>query len=231
MKTVWLRKEGAEELLLFFNGWGMDYRIAAHLLHESLTTDFSPDFLVCYDYRTLEPEPSFIKELRRYDSITLIAWSFGVWVAQHIELPALECAIAINGTLHPVDAEQGIPPEVFQATLSTYSEENRDRFNRRMCGSREALALFSTISPERKTSDQLEELERLQEYQSIEEYRTGIASWHYNHAIIGGKDLVFPAKQQFAAWKGIPQTIIADMPHFPFLHFINLQEVLACCRK
>ena len=230
MKTVWLRKEGAEELLLFFNGWGMDHRIAAHLLHESLAADFHPDFLVCYDYRTLEAESWFIKEISRYGGITVVAWSFGVWVAQHIALPVIERAIAINGTLHPVDAELGIPPEVFHATLSTYSEENRQRFNRRMCGCSEVRALFYTMSPERKTSDQLEELVRLQEYLGTERLHDE-ALWHYNHAIIGGRDLVFPPQQQFAAWKGVPQTVIADMPHFPFFHFINLQEVLACCRK
>ncbi|NMW19360.1 MAG: DUF452 family protein [Chlorobiaceae bacterium] len=230
MKTVWLRKQGADELLLFFNGWGMDHRIAAHLLHESLAADFSPDFLVCYDYRTLEPDSWFIKEISRYDCITVVAWSFGVWVAQLTELPVVERAIAINGTLHPVDAELGIPPELFHATLSTYSEENRHRFNRRMCGSREALALFSTMSPDRKTSDQLEELERLQESMQTG-YLHDVAAWQYNHAVIGGRDLVFPARKQFTAWKGVPQTVIADMPHFPFFHFINLQEVLACCRK
>ncbi|NMW22335.1 MAG: DUF452 family protein [Chlorobiaceae bacterium] len=230
MKTLWLRKEGADELLLFFNGWGMDHRIAAYLLRESLASDFLPDFLLCYDYRTLESELQFMKEVSCYKSITVIAWSFGVWVAQQTELPAIERAIAINGTLHPVDAGLGIPPEVFQATLSAYSEENRHRFNRRMCGTGEALALFSTMQPDRETSDQLEELQRLQEYLLPGKLHE-VAPWHYNHAIIGGRDLVFPARQQFAAWKGVPQTVIADMPHFPFFHFTNLQEILACCSK
>ncbi len=229
MKTAWLRKEGAEELLLFFNGWGMDSRIGAHLLAESLPEGFEADLLLCYDYRTLEPEAGFMRELGSYRRITVVAWSFGVWVAQHVELPPVKCAIAINGTLHPVSAERGISPEVFQATLANYSEKSRNRFNRRMCGLGEAHLLFSSMSPDRSAADQLEELEQLQVHFLMQGAAGGTA-WRYDHAIIGGRDLIFPAEQQYCAWKGLPQTVIADMPHFPFFHFRNLQEVLECIR-
>jgi pimeloyl-[acyl-carrier protein] methyl ester esterase len=227
MKTVWLRQERAEELLLFFNGWGMDCRIAEHLLRESLSDGFTSDFLLCYDYSTMEPEQGFMREAASYSRITIVAWSFGVWVAQHTELPPIERAIAINGTLHPVNDEQGISPQVFQATLSTWSDENRQRFNRRMCGTSEVRNHFSTMSPDRGARDQQTELERLQEH-FLAQDSIGRAAWRYDHAIIGGRDLVFPAERQYQAWKGIPQTVIADMPHFPFFHFRNLQEVLAC---
>ncbi|MEI6691521.1 MAG: pimeloyl-ACP methyl esterase BioG family protein [Chlorobium sp.] len=230
MKTVWLRKKGTEELLLFFNGWGMDQRIGDYLHNESSSQKHSPDFLLCYDYRSFTSEQEFKNEISHYGRITIVAWSFGVWAAQQTELPPIERAIAVNGTLYPVNSELGISPEVFQATLSTYSEENRHRFNRRMCGSREGFTLFSRMSPERKTSDQREELELLQKH--LHNRRTAKpAPWTYNHAVIGGKDHVFPAQQQYNAWKGVPQTVIADMPHFPFLHFRNLQEVIACFKK
>ncbi len=229
MKTTWLRKEGAEELLLFFNGWGMDRRIGDHLLAESLSDGFQADLLVCHDYRTLQPESALMGEASRYKRITVVAWSFGVWVAQHVALPPIKCAIAINGTLHPVNAERGISPEVFQATLATYSEKSRNRFNRRMCGSGEAYTIFSSMSPDRSVDDQREELGRLQEHFLIELPACGTA-WNYTHAIIGGRDLVVPAEQQYRAWKGLPQTVIADMPHFPFFHFRNLPEVLECAR-
>ncbi len=229
MKTTWLRKEGAEELLLFFNGWGMDRRIGDYLLAESLPDGFEADLLLCHDYRTLEPEAGVMREASRYGRITVVAWSFGVWVAQHVALPPIECAIAINGTQDPVNAERGISPQVFQATLATYTEKSRNRFNRRMCGSGEVHTLFSSMSPHRSAVDQLEELERLQEHFLTEGSTSGTA-WRYNHAIIGGRDLVVPAEQQYRAWKGISQTVIADMPHFPFFHFRNLQEVLECIR-
>ena len=77
MKTAWLRKEGAEELLVFFNGWGMDHRIAAWLLRESLSAGFSLDMLACYDYHTLETEEGFMNGISGYSRITVVAWSFG----------------------------------------------------------------------------------------------------------------------------------------------------------
>ncbi|MEI6848259.1 MAG: pimeloyl-ACP methyl esterase BioG family protein [Chlorobiaceae bacterium] len=230
MKNIWLRKKNADKLLLFFNGWGMDWRIAAHLLCESISGGFNQDFLVCYDYSNLEPEPEFIHEAKHYGHVTVVAWSFGVWVAQHIELPSIERAIAINGTLYPINDQRGISSAVFKATLSSYSEEVRDRFNRRMCGSSEALALFSTMSPDRAVSEQKKELEQLNEY-FLSSSLSSCATWKYDHAIIGGRDLVFPAEQQYNAWKGVPQTVIADMPHFPFFHFGTLQELLVCVRK
>ena len=229
MKTTWLRKEGAEELILFFNGWGMDRRIGDHLLDESLLDEgFGADLLLCHDYRSLEPEAGFMREVSRYGSITIVAWSFGVWVAQQMELPPIDHAIAINGTLQPVHEEQGINHQVFQATLATWSEKSRSRFNRRMCGTSEVLAFFSGMAPDRSVADQHEELAQLQEQLLRPHGSTGSAPWRYDHAIIGGRDLVFPAGQQYQAWRGVPQTVIADMPHFPFFHFRNLQEVLAC---
>jgi len=234
MKSVWLRKEGGSRLLLFFNGWGMDERIAAHLLGESLADgvgeDFNADLLVCHDYRSLAPAAGFFEEASRYSHITVIAWSFGVWVAQQVALPPVTRALALNGTLFPVDEKKGILPGVFQATLASYSEENRNRFNRRMCGSSEAFACFSAISSSRETAEQKEELERLNEHVQLMT-PPSTPAWNYTHAIIGGRDLVFPAEQQYTAWKGVPQTIIGDMAHFPFFHFTTLQELLACFRK
>ena len=98
-----------------------------------------------------------------------------------------------------------------------------------MCGTGEILALFSSMSPDRSAADQRAELVQLQEH-FLAPNSAGSIAWRYDHAIIGGRDLVFPAQQQYQAWKGVPQTVIADMPHFPFFHFSNLQEVLECLR-
>ncbi len=229
MKSTWIRREGAAELLLFFNGWGMDQRIAEHLRGDSLSATLGPDILAFHDYRSLYPEPEFMEEVIHYGHITVVAWSFGVWVAQQIELPPIDRALAINGTLCPIDPMEGIHPDVFQATLATYSEESRNRFNRRMCGGGEAHALFCSIAPQRDVSGQHDELRSLKDHFSAPPVKSSPA-WNYNLAIIGGRDLVFPAQQQFHAWRALPQTIIADMPHFPFFHFRSFRELLACLR-
>jgi pimeloyl-[acyl-carrier protein] methyl ester esterase len=226
MKTLWLKKDGADDLVLFFNGWGMDGRIASYLLEES-AGGVPGDFMACYDYRTLLFEPGFALLTEEYRSITVVAWSLGVWVARQVGLEKVRKAIAINGTINPVSDAEGIPPGAFHATLSSWSDENRHRFNRRMCGSDEVFDFFASISSGRETAEQLEELVRIGDVLQAAGNGPG-CSWQYSHAIIGGRDLIFPALQQFNAWKGVPQTIISDMPHFPFFHFRNLQEVLAC---
>jgi pimeloyl-[acyl-carrier protein] methyl ester esterase len=225
MKTVWMRNDGSDELLLFFNGWGMDHRIAAFLFGEC-GNSFTGDFLACHDYRSLLPQTDFHPLRQRYRRITLVAWSFGVWAARYAGPAFVDRAIAINGTLHPVSDTDGIPPDVFHATLSGYSDENRQRFNRRMCGGGKTLVLFEGMSPERETSDQLQELECFREHLQSDYPRP--VSWHYDHAIIGEKDLVFPARHQLKAWQDVPRTVIPGMPHFPFNQFRNLTEVLAC---
>lgn len=226
MKADWLKKEGAEELVLFFDGWGMDGRIATFLIEEC-SGNLPGDFMVCYDYRSLQPLQGFPALTQGYDTITVVAWSFGVWAAQQAGLSRVRKAIAINGTINPVSDFEGIPPGVFHATLSSWSEENRRRFNRRMCGGGEVLDFFSSMAPERETAEQRSELASLGDYLKAPGSSPD-CSWHYGHAIIGGRDLVFPVRQQFKAWKGVPQTIISDMPHFPFFHFRDLREVLAC---
>ena len=89
-------------LSLFFAGWGADetpfkmYRPAAS------------DFMVCYDYRTLDFDASGLEE---YREINLIGWSMGVWAAvPHSPSPGtsgegihMANSIAINGTPYPID--------------------------------------------------------------------------------------------------------------------------------
>ena len=65
-------------LLLFFAGWGMD---------ETPFLQIRPtdtDWMVCYDYRSLEFDTDLLQE---YSEIRLIAWSMGIWVASHETIP------------------------------------------------------------------------------------------------------------------------------------------------
>ena len=62
-------------LLLFFAGWGMD---------EHPFLQYAPqdsDFMICYDYRTLDFDTS---PLTGYTVIDVVAWSMGVWAASQV---------------------------------------------------------------------------------------------------------------------------------------------------
>ena len=62
-------------LLLFFAGWGMD---------EHPFLQYAPqdsDFMICYDYRTLDFDTS---PLTGYTVIDVVAWSMGGWAASQV---------------------------------------------------------------------------------------------------------------------------------------------------
>ena len=50
MQYKWLNKQENKNLIVFFNGWGMDEKVVQHLKF----CDF--DVLTFYDYRTFEIE-------------------------------------------------------------------------------------------------------------------------------------------------------------------------------
>ena len=73
MKYKWLNKKENNELIIFFNGWGMDESVVNHLDYENY------DVLMFYDYNSLETDFNFekIKNYKKH----LISWSMGVMTA------------------------------------------------------------------------------------------------------------------------------------------------------
>lgn len=225
MKTTWIKKEGHQSVLLFFNGWGMDERIALYL-SDNTNTDFPYNILHCNDYRDITLPEDIHNQLKDYEQRIVIAWSFGVWAANQAGLCNVTNAIALNGTLAPINTFKGISPPIFQATLDNYDENNRERFMRRICGGNNGYRDFACMAPQRSILDQQEELLALQK-QVLAGYRSE-RSWHYQHVLIGGKDLIFTDTAQQRAWTDTPQTLISNMPHLPFYEFRSWQEILSC---
>ncbi|MCD6527672.1 MAG: alpha/beta fold hydrolase [Desulfuromonas sp.] len=226
MKTCWLEKAGHDRVLVFFTGWGMDEQLGAHLLAKT-PTDFGHDVLLCYDYRDLAIAQSVLDELADYEQRLVIAWSLGVWAAAHAGLEDVVQAIAVNGTLEPISDQHGIPIRIFQSTLDTYNEPNRKRFMRRICGGAAALNRFEVMASQRSVADQQQELAAIQGH-VLSSPPVEAASWRYSHAIIGGKDMIFPCAAQQLAWQGVAQTVLPTMAHMPFFDFETWPEVLSC---
>lgn len=232
MKTEWLRRLGGDEVVVFFHGWGMDRRSVPSLAGAAGgmvpgggscdvlrgADERLPDLLLCFGYHSLDIEPEVLGVLAGYRSLRVVAWSFGVWVARQVALPAVSGAVALNGTLYPVDAVRGIRPDVFAVTLAGWSVEARRRFYRRMCGSPDVEAVFLRVAPEREVVDQQEELAALQ----VALERPAVATWMYDYAVVGRGDLIFSAAAQERGWQGLCRTVVVDMPHYPFCRFGNL---------
>lgn len=208
MKQHYLINNNAPRLLLFFAGWGMD---------EQPFKQYTPngyDFMLCYDYRTLDFDES---SLKRYRSITVIAWSLGVWVAtqalHHSSLPITR-NIAVNGTPYPIDGSRGIAPHIFESTLQGLSEENLYKFQRRMCATAPAYRTFQAIAPQRAIDELKEELITIRNaFFSEKEEETKTFFW--KEAVIGTGDRIFLPQNQRNAWN-VTNTLIheTDAAHY-----------------
>lgn len=217
MKQIYIIHEHHPRLLLFFAGWGAD----ATPFKEYRPTD--SDFMLCYDYRTLDFDAS---ELGEYQKINVIGWSMGVWAASQV-LPPLRlniaASIAINGTPYPIDDRRGIPQNIFRGTLDGLTGASLHKFLRRMCVDGEAFKAFLQITPRRpldELRDELAEIEHM--YQSLPS-----ATFRWKQAVVGKNDRIIPTANQLQAWEdlGTPVTQTDDAHYQESIFRYYLQDL------
>lgn len=216
MNIDFLRRAQCPALELFFAGWGMDSRPFAWAADSPHTAHC--DFAVCYDYTDMTLDAAV---LRPYSEVRVRAWSLGVYAASLV-LPGLPCAVshalAINGTLTPVDDSLGIPVDVYDATLENFSAESLERFNRRMCGAHRAV--FEARRPARGLDSLLAELRHIREC-AAHAGRARFTGW--NIAVLGKKDRIFPIANMRRAWFATP-VLELDEPHYmPDIPFVPVE--------
>ena len=201
--------EGRSRLLLFFCGWS-----ASPALFHSLQAEPDQDVWLVSDYRNL----TFDADLSAYQSVTLVAWSLGVWVAEQLFADESsvhwERKIAINGTGCPVHDTEGIPEAIFRGTLENLTPDGIRRFNRRMCGGKEWLAVWETVPP-RPIDEISDELHYL--FQAIQARKEKPADFTWDQAIVGLSDRIFPTVNQLTHWQRRNVRIKeVQAPHDPF---------------
>lgn len=220
MRLLWLEREERRSLLLYFNGWGMDERPVEHLAAPP-----GHDVLMAHDYTDLRGGEALGNVLKGYGSVTLVAWSMGVWAAASL-LRDRQCgigtALAINGTCRPIDPHYGIPPGIFRATLDGFSEDSRESFFRRMCGGREETAFFTKRAPRRGILEQQMELKALEEQTRCPTVSAAL----FTRAVIGRRDRIVPMRNQHRFWAGRTPFRVVDLPHYPFFHWRGWEEAL-----
>lgn len=206
MKQTFLRHGCNDRLMLVFGGWGTDERLL-----DSLLTAPGADILLCCDYRSPEFDASL---LAPYRSIRLVAWSMGVWVAGRVlaGLPlAWESRVALNGTPFPIDDDRGIPVSVYEGTMRGFSDVVLAKFRRRMCGTAEGLRRFMEHAPQRSVEELGEELRALHLAVS---HSTPAPVLHWDKAVVGMRDRIFPPANQLAAWQGRAEVLAVDAAHY-----------------
>lgn len=207
-----------DRLIIFFAGWGMDWRPFTHLAPERA------DVLFLYDYRDLTLPADVCAYGEKYTHIDIAAWSFGVWVCArlHAQLPRPQQCVAIAGTLRPCDETFGITPRMLMLTEEKFSDITREKFVQRMCGDADTYARYCAIAPQRTLEEQKEELRYLIETMTHEPTPENI----YTHALICTQDVIIPSARQKAFWQTEAHTEVTA-PHFPFFQWNKWQDIFS----
>lgn len=219
-------EEPAKKLVLFFHGWGMSPELPF------LAGPNGFDLIVLYNYSNLQFPAELLLKINSYEDIIIIAWSFGVWVAEQA-IPIMSFAkkmsykISINGSSLPVDSEYGIDPEVFQKTLEALrgSIESRNKFYRRMFSGKKEYEAFMQNPPQRTLQSQVNELELLG--QASKNASKNYEKCFWTKAFISKKDRIIPTKAQINFWEQAEVPIFElEGGHNPFNFWSGWDEII-----
>lgn len=216
MDKIWLNKEGNQQCILFFNGWGMDRQAVSHLGAENF------DVCMLNDYN---PVSVIMEPLGQYQSVYVVAWSLGVWASARAlngSSRKITKAIAINGTPEPISNTFGIAPEIFNTTRESWNSSNRTKFNIRMAGGRKMYNEIADRMPLREVENQKSELEYIQRVNG----HGGPSPIQFDCAIIGNGDLIFSPSNQLNYWAPRIRTVKSDVPHYPFTMFESWSQII-----
>lgn len=204
MRTKWIVKNQNSNLIIFFNGWGMDENPLRQI-------DWGQnDVLMVYDYSSILP----LENLDEYRYKLVIAWSMGVMMASKIlhKNPHLKInkSIAINGTLLPIDKKYGILPKIYDLTLNSFSEKTRDKFFNNMFQNGE---LSKIDLPSRELNSQKEELEFLKKMAETSPQQ-GLC---FDLAIVSENDKIISTNNQLNFWETTNTPVYSiNSGHYPF---------------
>ncbi len=207
MQVRWLKKSGAEDVIVVFGGWALGD-------HPYQDLAGSCDVLLVDDYRDLDAE---LPSLDRYRTRSLVAFSLGVagyghWCIGRTDPFARK--VAVNGSLTPVHPSTGIPPRVFELTRRTLNVNSFQAFVTRCYGPRQAD--FAIECDARK--DELAQIAARGEAPEVT----------FDRIWIGRNDKIFAPANLNRAWQS-QQAVIReiDAPHVAFAKWSKWQEVLA----
>lgn len=223
MQTTWIKRSPhaatARGIIVFAAGWAGSDELVRHLI---LPEGY--DFVCLYDYRTL-PDATERAELESvlsaYEKRYLMAWSFGVWVAEQLfgQSPLTwQRAVAIGGTPQPIDDRYGIPKRAFAVTVRSIAGAGIVKFLERMCGTPEILREYYRHRSTRPLAEIYDELLALQRMagESTPSHRQAASFW--TEAVVGERDAIFPPENMKRYWNenGIRVVLGDEMPHYPF---------------
>lgn len=210
MQNHWLHRANRSRLVIFFAGWGSSPAYFTHMSARDC------DVWMFYDYRDARLPDDFEAVLAQYPRVEVVAWSFGVWMANrmcaHLD-GRLAGALAINGTLNPIDDREGIPVAIFNGTLEGLSPRGVEKFNRRMVLD-QAHTLHILQAALHRPFDAVHE-----ELTCFAGLLTASENVIFTRALIGHHDRIFPATHQVAFWQERVDTLVTGVSHYVFFDY------------
>lgn len=163
--------------------------------------------------------PNFALPEKQYAETVIIAWSFGIPVAELIASSYgkdlnVTGMFAINGSWKPVDDELGIPHNIFNNTLEHLNEKNLLKFKMRICGGGREYKESSRLLESDSSIEQLKkELEFFTPSLTNFPQRSEPLLWDY--VFISVNDLIFPVENLKKAWQNISYRLFSQWNHLP----------------
>lgn len=218
MKYFWINKKNQKQLIVFFNGWGMDENPFVHLDYNNF------DLLMLSDYSSLDVDANLINEINSYEKTFVIAWSMGVWAASKVayNFKKIKKSIAINGTVAPIDDKFGIVQKVYDYTLRTMSEEAKQAFWKNMFIVDDEFERFYKDSPKRSIENQIDELSAIKKLCQKNEKTL----FEFDCAIISKGDKIFRTKSQKNFWSQYLEPVFIEAGHFPFYCWKDWDDII-----
>lgn len=220
MKTYIIRRDKNSRLIVVYGGWGNDEKIFTPLCSKD------SDYIFFSHYSA--DEPMVLPEMKKYEHITVIGWSLGVWAAEYLTaktriIPNL--AIAVNGTPVPADDRYGIPMKAFEGTLNNISDRNMTKFYFRMFGDKNTFEANYERVPSRTVKSLSDELRWL--YNRIMEPKESLFKWDI--ALISENDRIFPTKNLLAYWHTRQETVSITLkqPHYLFHSWKSFDDLVS----
>jgi pimeloyl-[acyl-carrier protein] methyl ester esterase len=216
MNAIWLHCHKHRQLILFFSGWASEHQHFRFLKTEDC------DVLFCNDYRDDSVGIDMQRLTEQYESIVVIGWSLGVCAAYDTCLPwqqQISKAIAINGTLTPVDDAFGIPKLIFDGTHKNLSLSNLAKFNRRMFDNPEHHQWFAQHISTRTIDELKDELHTFNDV-----HHTQIEPF-FDKVVVSTNDLIFTHQNQLRFWEEKADIQQLQSGHFPFYLFTTWDEL------
>ena len=217
MKNCWLHSGQSSRLILFFAGWGS----SPAYFDQMVAHDW--DVWMFYDYRSAGLPDDFEQTMALYDEVALIGWSFGVSMANHLCKPwqsHFSQAVAINGTLNPVDDREGIPVAIFNGTLQGLNPQGLLKFNRRMVVEKDHGVQIAEASKHRPFNEVSDELVCFSQLMAKSE------NCLFIKALIGTQDRIFPPDNQMVFWGNRVESTCVELGHFVFFNLTCWDDLL-----